>query len=222
MPGKRQDNPYMQLRGNRRVYLYSPDPAVFDPVLMARTLSHESRYVGNYGAYSVAQHAVNVHNVVVALLAKNVNNWGNEFTPYVQLAVRLTALHHDDVEGVTGDVPSPVKREAAAECWECGVESSFKVLEEGLEEAVMDRYGLSVDLLNHPIIKLADQITFCAEVLKLTPPDAPPAYEEDLGSCLDEHKQFHPGWGDILPWPAFQAMGRYLDIHDELHEEMNR
>src|SRR5688572_24187363 len=90
-------DPHMGIKGSqgRLISLLDPDPDAFQPEDVARGLSHENRYAGNYGPYSVAQHSVLVARVVEAK---------GGYPPQI-----LAAIHHDDAEVVTGDIPTPIK-----------------------------------------------------------------------------------------------------------------
>lgn len=207
MPGKRQADPYMMTRGGVRVNLYRPDPQSFDPVLIATTLANEHRYVGNYGDYSVAQHAVNVCNIVERLVAHD-----SSFYPVERLQLQLAALHHDDPEAILGDIPSPVKRE---------LKPLLDPIEEALEAALETRYDIPQGFINHPVVKEADLLAFLAEVRTLAPPEVHAQYEEDVGQSLNYGPGFQPPPSAVIPWGANEALGRYLDAHYELMERIN-
>lgn len=178
---------YMAVHGGHKVYLDDPKPADFDPVRSAHGLSHECRYGGNYGPYSVAQHAV--------LVAETVARLGG--TPLQQLA----GLHHDDTEAVLGDLPSPVK----------SLCPDFRTLEKRLEVAVNARYGVDV---NDELVKEADRILFCAEIKWLVPrehhhlylPYGDPSYRVDM----------QPEGTEFVFWSADEARKTYLTLHEEL------
>lgn len=181
-PGK-----YMAVHGGHKVYLENPKPSDFDPVRTAHGLSHECRYGGNYGPYSVAQHAV--------LVAKVIGKLGG--TSLQQLA----GLHHDDTESVLGDLPSPVKSFCP----------DFRALEKRLEVAVNERYGVCV---TDPLVKEADRILFCAEIRWLVPqehwhlymPYGDPGYRQEM----------QPSGEDFVFWSADKARKLYLTLHEEL------
>lgn len=203
MPGKRQPDPYMMTRGGIKVPLYSTPPECFDPVQIAKTLAHLPRYVGNYGAYSVAQHAVNVADVASEL---GYRVMGDDDLDWVQIhTLELAALHHDDAEAVTGDIPSPVKRE---------LRESFQPIEDSLNHAIEDRYELDRGTLDNHLIKEADLIVFCAEVRMLVPKEAWPAYTQDVGVGVDHNLSLQPSWTSIVPWTANKAFATYMDYHD--------
>ena len=176
----------MGIRGSqgRLVDLVNPSPDSFQPEEIARALSLENRYAGNYGPYSVAQHAVLVAEEVESLAGNVSDN------------LVLAALHHDDTEAVTGDVPRPVKNLCP----------EFRALERRLEQAVEVRYGISI---KHPAVKAADMAVFASEVHRLVPPDARWIY-------LDEIRGFDGAllsYVDLVPWGPDRAFARYMDMH---------
>lgn len=136
-------HPYMAIHGGARVDLIEPDPACFEVESLAFALAREHRYCGNYGEYSVAQHAVLVSQVVDLL--------GGE------QSVILAGLHHDDSEAVTGDLPSPVK----VLC------PDFKELENRVNKAISLRFG-GLDF-HHTLVTRADYLVFSGEVHYLIP-----------------------------------------------------
>ncbi len=184
---------FMAVHGGHKVYLDNPVPEDFEPGRSAHGLSHECRYGGNYGPYSVAQHAV--------LVAEVVRELGG--SPLQQLA----GLHHDDTEAVLGDLPSPVKSFCP----------DFRALEKRLEGAVSARYGIDV---NGPLVKEADRILFCAEIRWLVPqehwhlytPYGDPGYRVDM----------QPEGEAFIFWSADKARKKYLALHGWLEKELKR
>lgn len=138
---------WMGLRGSRgrRVDLTMPQPQDFQPEEIARTLAYVNRYAGQYGAYSVAQHAVLVAQVLKAMRCNAL--------------IQLAGLHHDDTEAVTSDIPQPVKSVCA----------DLRRLEQRLQECVNLRYMIDV---NGPEVRKADHVVFYSEVQRLVPADA--------------------------------------------------
>jgi len=204
--------PYMAIHGGHRVYLDDPKPEDFDPVRTAYSLAHEHRYGGNYGPYSVAQHAVLVAEVAGRLLEEadatregfprthDLFAEGDVEKCPICRPVLLAALHHDDTESILGDMPQPVKSQCP----------DFKALEGRLERALGKRYGIDI---NHSVVKEADRIVFCAEIRCLVPREnqhlygvyGDPTYRQDI----------QPDWEDLEFWTPDQARKRYLQAHLE-------
>lgn len=177
----------MGIRGStgRLVDLINPQPESFEAEDIARALSFENRYAGNYGPYSVAQ-----HSVLVARYASKVHG-GRQ--------VVLSALHHDDAEAVTGDVPRPVKRLCP----------ELRALERRLEAAINLQHGIEI---SHPVVVEADMAVFKSEIYRLVPPDARWLYEP---SVADVKCTLLP-YADIAPWGPERAFAEYMDLHTAL------
>ena len=77
--------------------LMDPSTWVFNVKTIARSLSNLCRFNGHIeNFYSVAEHAVRV--------SEQLQQWG--YSDRVQ----FLGLHHDDIESIIGDIPSPHKR----------------------------------------------------------------------------------------------------------------
>lgn len=187
---------YIGLRGHpgKRIDILNPDWKLLDPEQTAETLSHINRFAGNYGAYSVAQHAYLVASTIAYMDAD----------PWQQLG----ALHHDDAEAITNDIPSPIK----ALC------PMLQTIERGLNEAVNTRYKVDLD---DPLIKRADQLVFAHEVSKLVPSQDRWIYAEDLGRIAayegdNYYTRLQISWSLLRPWTPEKAKARYMDLHEQL------
>lgn len=183
-------NRSMGIRGGRLVDLMDPKPSDFEPEAIARTLANEQRFAGNYGDYTVAQHAV--------LVAREVKRMKG--TPREQFA----GLHHDDTEAVTGDLPRPVKNSAPG----------FRDLERRLQAIVDVRYGIDC---NWPIVKRADMSVFYSEVMRLVPQDARWMYEPELAT-IEPGPLLR--WSELVPWGRDRAFAEYMDLHELLSTQI--
>lgn len=192
---------YLSTRDGHLVYLLDPRPEDFEPARVARTLANEHRYVGNFGPYSVAQHAVLVAQVATELLWRDPSYGCGGFGGEVPDHRVLAALHHDDSEYITGDLPQPVK----------SLFPEFKTFERSFEPALEARYGID---LSDPVIKEADRIVFCAEIRCLVPEHGQRAY----GPYGDPEyrRDYQPSWEEVIPWSAETAFARYMDAHERL------
>lgn len=181
---------YMGIRGpgGRRVFLDAPKPEDFQVEPIARALANEKRYAGNYGDYSVAQHAVLVARVLTKALGAN--------PPQI-----LAGLHHDDSEAITGDLPKPVKT------WLKLQTDAFERLEGSLMDAVDARYQINT---RDPLVKKADSLVFRWEVERLVPPDARWMYEP-----LPPSDGLIIPYTWFVPWSADKAFAAYMDIHEK-------
>jgi hypothetical protein len=178
---------YMAVYGGHKVYLDNPVPSDFQPVRSAYGLSHECRYGGNYGPYSVAQHSVLVAEVVRLLGG----------SPLQQLA----GLMHDASEAVLGDMPSPVKSMCP----------DFRELERRLEGAINARYGIDV---NDALVKEADRILFCAEIRYLIPESAWHLYMP-YGDVL-YRRDLQPDATDFIFWSPDEARKTFLSQYETI------
>jgi hypothetical protein len=124
----------------------------------------------------------------------------------------LAALWHDAAEAVIGDVVSPIKREVAG---------SLRPIELGIERAIEERFDLPEGHLNHSVIKTADIVAFCSEILCLAPESTHEVYARDIGFPLTFRKRMHPRWESVIPWPAELAFARFMDRHTDLMKRIN-
>lgn len=182
---------FMGIRGSqgRRISLLRPDPTAFQPEDTARGLANENRYAGNYGPYSVAQHSV--------LVARVVEKVGG-YPPQI-----LAAVHHDDAEVVTGDIPTPIKRTMRL------TSPAFDDMVARLDHALEVRY--SIDLAD-PVIGWADKVVFNWEVKRLVPEDARWIYLADSKRVDDKGLVLPYTW--FVPWSPSEAFARYMDTHE--------
>ena len=168
-----------------------PRPEEIHVEVIARGLSCETRFAGQGGFYSVAQHVVHV----VELL----ESWGED------RLTRLWGLHHDDPEGLgLKDIPRPVKRHLGP---------AYAAAESRQMEAVCIRFGLPYELRNGLVVmpeavRRADEILLCTEARDL------------LGvECIerwDSLQGIEPHPMQIAPWSPEQAERRFLAMFAEL------
>jgi hypothetical protein len=165
----------MVIRGGVAVDLDDPKPQDFDTETVARTLAHINRFSGNYGSYSVAQHAV-----LVASVIRKLNGDPDE---------ELAGLHHDDTEVVTNDMPSPVKRMCP----------DFRALEDRLQDAIDIKYLVDT---RADIVKVADAVVFSNEVRALVPPEFRVLYSPSKTSIKLSYELLVP-WGPDVAFARY-------------------
>jgi 5'-deoxynucleotidase YfbR-like HD superfamily hydrolase len=139
---------------NGNVFDYAdPMAAEFDYHDVAHALARTARFGGHTAmpfTYTVAAHVLLVTAIVTFV--------------YHQPQAALGALHHDDVEFVTGDWPSPMKRYIKSRGFDYKRE-----LERPIETAIARQLNLSVDDLHSGVIKDADRLAFVVEGIAMKP-----------------------------------------------------
>jgi hypothetical protein len=117
--------PYIQTVSGRRFNPLDPDPGEVDIGDIARALSHQCRFGGNYRIYySVGQHSC----AVADLIAER----GGD------VEAQLWALLHDASEAYLVDLPHPLKHRS-----ELG--RLYAEAEDRLQAAICERFGLPVE-----------------------------------------------------------------------------
>jgi uncharacterized protein len=177
----------------RRLDLLDPDPADITIEDIARGLARLARWNGQTAgdhAFSVAQHALVVEDIVAALEPRWPASW------------RLAALLHDAPEFVIGDLISPFK---------AAIGLDYKAFERRLLGAIHACFGIADDLPASVAarIKDADRISayFEATVLAgFSVPEGelyfgrPEALPDGLAQAL----------GRLDPWPTYEAEDRFI------------
>lgn len=197
---------YQMVAGRHKVYLTDPQPDDFQPLRTALGLASEARYAGAYGDYRVAQHAV--------LVARTVFRMGvvQDGIPRPAALTRdvFAALHHEDAESVTGDLPQPVK----------SLCPGFKKLEARLDACVMERYDINIKL---PAIKEADRVVLCAElrVLSGLTPEEQLAFYGEYGDP-NYRRDVQPRYNELVLWSRDQALKEWMAMHEKLEARLGR
>lgn len=158
-------------------------------VLIAKALCRINRFMGNFDSISVAQHAVIVSNVV--------EHFGGT------LVEQLAALHHDDAEAIIGDIPTEVKK----------VCPEFVKMEDAILDVVDEKYGCKT---RGPLIARADNVVGNSELAFHIEMDGAMARMMAVVSETDAGNGFHIAARTLVPWEENEALGQYLDRHDEL------
>jgi hypothetical protein len=109
---------WVQTKGGRAVDLLAPTPESIDLEDIAFALSHQNRFNGHVGRYSVAMHSV----IVEAFMP-----------PGTPVELRQQALLHDAAEAYIGDVVSPLKALLG---------NTWKTIEQRIEGAIALRFGI--------------------------------------------------------------------------------
>ncbi len=159
--------------------------------VLANSLSRQARFNGHLhdryepNTYSVAQHAV---------LCAGIQYRSGHDTELV-----LSALHHDDVEAVTGDNVSPLKNTIP----------ELKQFCDRLQEG----YAKHVDLdLDHATVKWADKLMYYYEVYKLFSAEC--LSDGEYQVLCNNNKVLEP----IIVWSKRIAEQTYIDVHENPRE----
>lgn len=157
---------------------FRPDPTKILIEDVARSLALTCRFGGMLGDfYSVAQHSVLVSHLVAP-------------------GFELAGLLHDLAEALSGlgDVVGPVKNHPF-------VAAIVKPIEQAIEDAAAERFGLPVGFSTLPAVREADQLALRIEDHDL----------RGLGGSVD---MFAPT--PITPWPWQRAERAFLSRFREL------
>lgn len=123
--------------------LLDPQPADVDIYRVCRVLAGIPRWSGQPTTpWTVGQHSLVVGRVVA--------------TRYDDPKLTLAALLHDGHEYATGDINTPLKRLLGP---------AIAAIQSGIDEAICDRAGASIDLMHGAIVKGVDAEVGLAEAL---------------------------------------------------------
>lgn len=137
------DGPKMMLSNGKYLDLLNPDPECFDIALIARSLSREYRYANQTPApYSVAEHSFHCAHVYECL-------GGITYTKHIFL--------HDASEAVLKDIPRPIRM----------LLPNYKELEDRIQNAILQRFGLTAGPNSQSRIRWIDNIVLKAEIRTL-------------------------------------------------------
>jgi len=173
------------------------DVNIFD---VAHSLSRICRYSGHVNQfYSVAQHscilAMNISSVMQFQGAKIIGD-------HIHAELAFTALLHDAPETYIGDMAAPLKSRLP----------DYRELEEGVSEAVHEKFGLSEYYLD--LVKPLDQAICVNEMDALYHGGAPAEVRANLGMGI-------PGIG-IIPVSPDESEVMFLSIYRQLAARLGR
>lgn len=150
---------WIQTRRGRAVDLDSPRPEDIDGHELAVLLSRLGRW-GNHTLtpYSVAEHSVRVSLLVEQMILPRAV-YGRSLTT---AELCLAALLHDAHEGYLGlDATRPLKTLIGA---------ALAPLEAAWDQAIAAHFRIDLNLLEHPLVKLADAVLLSTERRDLMAP----------------------------------------------------
>lgn len=179
---------HAELASGNYIDLAAPDARSIQFMDIAYGLSNLCRYNGQTGKtfYSVAEHAV-------------LTAWRLERLRY-DVDVVLAGLHHDDAEGLTGDITRPVKKL---------LDDAFSPVEIAAMDATVQALGLDDLPFEHPAVKDADNWALLREAYMLMP---------------SRGKYWHPHLNGVevgpapwkLGWSPRKARRRWIRTHYRL------
>jgi hypothetical protein len=161
---------------------------------IAYQLARVNRYNGclDTDVYSVAQHSIIVHDLVLARFERNLKQLGVPPSPFVHSLLALQALFHDASEAYMPDLPSPYKE----------LVPDYVDLENKIQEEILRQ--LDIDGPISPLVKQVDKEVRATEMRSLQKWDEPhPA----PGSDLDFY---------ILPMSSKEAEAKFLERYEAI------
>ena len=162
---------------------FEPKPGMISLVDIAHALSMICRFNGHSNKfYSVAEHCVRM-------------------SEEVRPAVAIHALLHDAAEAYVSDVARPIKPHLPM----------FKVIEDGIMNAIYEHFGLQIDPVIEAEIKCADLGMLATERLQLMKLEAP---EWDSLKGIPPYNITLECWQPLKAELAFLARFRRLNIPD--------
>lgn len=191
-------NDWIQTFSGKAFHPADPKPESIDLKDIAHALSLTCRFSGHLREfYSVAQHSVYVMEMV-SERCKQENEPGASRTKF-----EYAALMHDASEAYLTDIPRPIKRMPEL--------AGYRALEERVEAAIRQRFGIDPFRAAHPWIKDADLRVLAAETRDLL---ATPDKKWELRADPMRRK--------VEPMGPREAEALFLFEHDRLVEIMRR
>jgi hypothetical protein len=174
----------------RRVRPLDLRPEDIDPLDIAHALACQNRFTGHAREpYSVAQHCV-----LVSLLMGETMPRGASARDVAHAS--LCGLLHDASEAYLVDVASPVKNLPEL--------ARFREIEEDIQAAIEQRFGLHPGDLHSAAVKAADRTMLATEARDLMPD----------GFNLEG---VTPDPARVVPWSWYAAQARWLDTLEALY-----
>lgn len=199
MPRNKQPRAWQRMLSGRRLNLLDPSPLDIEISDIAHGLARVARWNGQTQgehAYSVAQHSVLVHDVLLAL------------DPDLTSPFRLITLLHDAPEYVIGDMISPFKAVMGG---------NYKDVEKRLTDAIHIRFSLPTDLPKGFIkrLKEADKISAFIEATTLA------GFSTDEAAQIFGQPGIHPLTDfSVTPKSTSEAQSEFLELFATLEKDV--
>lgn len=162
---------------------------------VVQSLSHQCRFGGHCETfYSVAEHCV--------LVAEILKEWGHNQD------IQFAGLMHDASEAYLVDIPRPYKASMP----------EYQVWEERIQREIEKKYGMTVGLLHHPLVKEADERALIIESKSLFLDTRDWVFGETPISAIREIKRWGSGEAARKWLDAFLALGgmeRRVEIYGD-------
>ncbi|MEP2943641.1 MAG: HD family hydrolase [Hyphomicrobiales bacterium] len=199
MPPIKQPRAWQRMLSGRRLNLLDPSPLDIEISDIAHGLARVARWNGQTQgehAYSVAQHSVLVHDVLLAL------------DPTLTPTFRLIALLHDAPEYVIGDMISPFKSVMGG---------NYKDVEKRLIDAIHIRFSLPTELPNAfaKRLKEADKISAFIEATTLA------GFSSEEAAPIFGKPAIHPlSDFSVVPKSTGEAQSDFLALFAALEKDL--
>lgn len=174
---------WMQTFTGKKFWHFDPQSEEISIKDIAHSLANQCRFNGHCQKfYSVAQHSV----IVSKLVQEN---------------QALPALLHDAPESYIGDIVSPLKKFLPKE---------FKEIENSIEEAIFNHFGIKLEEVDHKDIKNADNIALVTEFRDL--------WDEKIEKNISNNLA-KPHSEKIIPLNPEESEKLFLERFNELTQE---
>ena len=199
MPPTKQPRAWQRMLSGRRLNLLDPSPLDIEIIDIAHGLARTARWNGQTKgehAYSVAQHSILVHDVLLAL------------DPNLETPFRLIALLHDAPEYVIGDMISPFKSVMGG---------NYKDVEKRLIDAIHIRFSLPTELPKafERRLKQADKIAAFIEATNLA------GFSAEEATPIFGKPSIHPlSDFDVTPKSTAEAQSEFMALFAALEKEL--
>lgn len=194
-------------------FIWPLDPRPGDGLLVEETdlahmLSGENRFCSATGEpYPVAQHCIHVSKVVAHRLGLSSRRAWTEASP-AEVALVFAALMHDAPEAWLRDIPGPWKGHVWVEAPEGGL-IRYRELEDRWVRILLPRFGLSPELVGHPLVKAVDNALCMTEMRDLYEREANLGWEATGFELTPDEMLACNQYNRLEPWAFWVARSEF-------------